>query len=383
MSFPDIDAARRTDASFRNRTQEGHHKCYSKMEDLGIDMIISFPVSDLLHLIDSGVVKNSMIRWICGAKGYKNKWPKSRVDAVSDILIALNEQMPTDIHRSIRGLHVLKYWKGLEFKTFLLYIGMVVLRYDLIPREYNHFLKLVCAITICSCSAYKKYIPVAKDMLNAYIKEYINIYGVEYIGSNVHNLTHITEDMENLNVTDLNELSTYKFENCLRMIGLNIRTGSFPLAQIARRLIEASSQSSKFQPNKFNFFPVLEYEIKNAASNRFSKITVRPNLILSNRKFGDKWFLTEDEDIVKMKYVIKTDEKIQVCGIKIKQKGPFFSKDDGGPLNSTKLHIYISDGETEDTECMFELAQIKAKFVCLSYNFDFVFIPLLHTLNFT
>lgn len=218
-------------------------------------------------------------------------------------------------------------------------------------------------------------------MLNAYIKEYINIYGVESIGSNVHNLTHITEDMENLNVTDLNELSTYKYENCLRMIGLNIRTGSFPLAQIARRMIEASSLSSKFEPNEFKFVPVLEYKIQN--TNRFSKITVRPNLQLSNRKFGDKWFLTEDEDIVKMKYVIKTDEKIQVCGIKIKQKGPFFSKEDGAPLNSTKLHIYISDGETEDAECMFELAQIKAKFVCLSFNFDFVFIPLLHTLNFT
>lgn len=375
MSFPDINATRRTDASFRNRTQEGHHKCYSKMEDLDIDMTISFPVSDLLHLIDSGVVKNSMIRWICGAKGYKNKWPKSRVDAVSDILIALNEQMPSDIHRSIRGLNVLKYWKGLEFKTFSLYIGMVVLRYDLIPREYNHFLKLVCAITICSCSAYKKYIPVAKDMLNAYIKEYIDIYGEESIGSNVHNLTHITEDMENLNVTDLNELSTYKYENCLR---LNIRTGSLPLAQIARRIIEASSQNPKFVPNGFDFVPVLEYKIRN--SNHFSKITVRPNLQLSNRKFGDKWFLTEDEDIVKMKYVIKTNEKIQVCGIKIKQKGAFFSKEDGAPLNSTKLHIYISDGKTEDTECMFELPQIKAKFVCLSFNFDFVFIPLLHTI---
>lgn len=47
----------RTDARFRNRYQPKHHAEYSAMEKLPIDMILAFPTSDSLHLIDLGIVK--------------------------------------------------------------------------------------------------------------------------------------------------------------------------------------------------------------------------------------------------------------------------------------------------------------------------------------
>lgn len=43
MSFAEITAERRTDTMFRARAQREHHKTYSLMEDLHIDMIIQFP----------------------------------------------------------------------------------------------------------------------------------------------------------------------------------------------------------------------------------------------------------------------------------------------------------------------------------------------------
>lgn len=65
MSFPRIaitDDERlkelRTDSNFRNRLQpEHHHKIRSILEEIPIDMIKAFPVSDSLHLFDLGITK--------------------------------------------------------------------------------------------------------------------------------------------------------------------------------------------------------------------------------------------------------------------------------------------------------------------------------------
>lgn len=57
MSFPRYDDVLRTDTMFRNRSQPQHHKTYSLLETLEINMIDDFPTSDTLHLIELGVTK--------------------------------------------------------------------------------------------------------------------------------------------------------------------------------------------------------------------------------------------------------------------------------------------------------------------------------------
>lgn len=64
VSFPRIAASDRerekelrTDDGFRNRFQQQHHKEYSILEQLPIDMIRDFPVSDSLHLLDLGIMR--------------------------------------------------------------------------------------------------------------------------------------------------------------------------------------------------------------------------------------------------------------------------------------------------------------------------------------
>jgi len=57
ISFPCIDMPRRTDETFRNKTDSDHHKIDISLEKLPIDMIKSIPVSDSLHLLDLGIIK--------------------------------------------------------------------------------------------------------------------------------------------------------------------------------------------------------------------------------------------------------------------------------------------------------------------------------------
>lgn len=47
----------RSDETFRNRYQPNHHKERSILEDLPIDMVKAFPISDSLHLFDLGITK--------------------------------------------------------------------------------------------------------------------------------------------------------------------------------------------------------------------------------------------------------------------------------------------------------------------------------------
>ncbi|XP_031625627.1 uncharacterized protein LOC116342258 [Contarinia nasturtii] len=137
MSFPKCDGIRRTDEMFRNRIQPQHHKDKSLMEKLNIDMVSQFPTSDPLHLLELGVMKKLLVCWVYGAKGYRCKWSKQKTNDVSKLLEKFNKQMPNDIHRAIRKLDSLKYWKGVEFRTVLLYVGMVAFKEALSIEEYD------------------------------------------------------------------------------------------------------------------------------------------------------------------------------------------------------------------------------------------------------
>lgn len=128
MSFPNLNANRRTNESFRERTQPSHHKERSPFEELPIDMISSFPVSDPLHLLELGVMRKCLYRWIFGYKKYNRKWSKALIGLTSRLLSKCQKEMPKDIHRAVRTLDSLRHWKGLEYRTFLLYIGCIVLK---------------------------------------------------------------------------------------------------------------------------------------------------------------------------------------------------------------------------------------------------------------
>lgn len=319
-------------------------------------------------------------------KNYPRKWNKQTISSISGFLVNCNAFLPTDIHRAMRSLDVLSYWKGVEFRTMLHYVGMVALRSALPADEYEHFLTLFCAVTFCSCEVYKPFMPMAKKMFNQYVKEYSRLYGIDSVGSNVHNLTHVTDDLEQNNIANLNKISTYKFENTLRLLGMKLQTCNRPLEQISRRLMEISNLnmnsigSQDFEEEEF--LPFVEYELLSQNSNyeMYSKINIMPDIFLSNRKFGDQWFLTTS-DVVKMSHAVRFENTFQICGHSLIDKRDFFTK----PLNSSKLNIFMSNRELHNDLVMYDIRLIKAKLICLPSKTriaeHYVLIPLLHTLE--
>lgn len=380
MSFPNINAERRTDQMFRDRSNPAHHKENSLIERLPINMISTFRVSDTLHLFHLGVMKRCLQRWTGKTKNYDKKWNKQQIADTSCFLLSCNENMPSDIHRAIRDLDSLAHWKGVEFRSMLHYVGMVALKPVLGEEEYEHFLLLCCAVTICCCESYKGYISIASAMFDKYVHDYGNLYGSGRIGSNVHNLSHVTEEMIEHNIGNLEHFSTYKYENCLRLLGMRLQSCRRPLEQISRRLIENSIINDQvIHYTEDNFSPSVEYELpsNNSGYRFFSKINIAPGVFLSCRKKGDQWFLTRSGDIVKMINAIKFQNTLKICGFPLIDKGPFFEK----PLKSDRLNIYMSDGKLNNELDTYDVTTIAAKMISLNFASNLIFIPILHTLE--
>uniref|UniRef100_A0A1B0EYU1 Uncharacterized protein n=1 Tax=Phlebotomus papatasi TaxID=29031 RepID=A0A1B0EYU1_PHLPP len=246
--FPHTFSEKRNDADFRSKNYSSHIKMESPLQVLPINMVEDFVTSDELHLLHLGEMKKLLLKWRDGK--FKNKVVKWTAQQISNISQEMEKfKLPSECHRSVRGLDYLSVWKGVEFRNFLHYVGIVILK-DIVPESvYEHFLRLFGAVTICSSENYKNLLDIAHQMLCDYVELYKKIYGKDYIISNVHNLVHIVDDVKRFGI--LQTISSYPFENELYKIKNLLRTGHKPLQQVAKRIIE-KSQTQIFKDKQMN-----------------------------------------------------------------------------------------------------------------------------------
>lgn len=316
-----------------------------------------------------------METWMYGTLGYDGKWSKNEQIVISQLLVGINKELPSEVHRSVRSLKDISYWKGTEFRTVLLYVGMVVFKGYLQPEVYNHFLLLCTAVTICSSDEYKAYLPKTREMFEEYIELAMDIYGEHSITSNFHNLIHIPNEVERYG--NLNKISTYEFENCLGKIKSKLKLYKKPLEQIARRLIELSNLKEQTVDFDNSFQPEVKqmYNFPQDSSLiAFKDIIIRPNVLLTNRKLGDRWFLTKEKQIVEMQYAFKQNDELYICGIPIMDKTDFFTQ----PFSSHFINIFKSK-LTKGSPKKIHFSDFKVKLIRLKFLQEFVFIPLLHS----
>lgn len=299
ICFPGTNYSKRTDIEFRTRAIATHHREYSILERLPMNMIDDFIVAEDLHLFHLGLMKKCILMWKDGRSKTVRKWTEVDIRKLNEMLKNINNDMPTDIHRSVRSIDCFNFWKGNELRTFLLYIGAVVLKYVISQAEYKHFMKLFCGVTLCSTDTYlnnnKHGIgKLVRELFDEYVEEFEDLYGTEFISSNVHNLTHVIDDV--LKFGNLTKISAYGFENCLGGLKLRLRNCNKPLEQISRRISELNlnyRESIDSEQMNSNNEPIIKNPIVDnfvAGVQVFSQILFGSNVFLVSRKFADKWF---------------------------------------------------------------------------------------------
>ena len=99
----------------------------SPLLNLGIDFTTQFPW-DSMHLLYLGIMKKLLHIWVEDRSTSKKAKLSARlIDELSQELINLNEFVPSSFARRPRSLIDLDRWKATEYRSFLLYIGPIVI----------------------------------------------------------------------------------------------------------------------------------------------------------------------------------------------------------------------------------------------------------------
>ena len=289
----------RTNESFRNQTDPEHHRGTSVLQRLPLfDMVNGFPL-DYMHLILLGVVKKMLTALTTNIKKvFKVKLPTHVIADITGRLQGCAGWLPVEFQRKTRALEEISRWKAIELRTFLLFVGPIVLKNNVDDKYYIHFLKLHVAIKILLtpvvCQTYNS---LADALINEYAEDCASLYGLSFLSYNVHGMEHVADDA--LRYGHLDRVSTFPFENKLGELKRLLRKPGEPLIQIVHRITEYERKKHTF-PIKKNaatvesskhtngpIFPGLDKDIKPYNTLKFfgSRIsTARPNncVILNN-----------------------------------------------------------------------------------------------------
>lgn len=260
------------------------------------------------------------------------------------------------------------HWKGLEYRTFLLYISIVVLKSALPLDIYEYFLTFFCAVTICSSKQHFKFLDLAEALLGHYVEYYRDHYGEDYMSSNIHNLLHLVDEVRKFG--ELSTFSTYPFESKLYEIKNLLRNGNRPLAQVAKRIAELTYAETG-KPLAVLSGKYLSLNKK--SGNSFLKINFE-NFMLSTET-SDKWFLTKDRRIVEMLCAAVENGQIFIQGKSLQNLQAYFET----PVKSMYLNIYTADELRKNAPWQYSIEDVKCKLVAVKNGHQTVFLPLLHT----
>jgi len=263
-----------------------------------------------MHCVCKGVMKRLFDFWVKGKKTNKNVGKKK--DSISFALFNLTKTVPSEFARLPRSLKDLEYWKATEFREFLLYTGIIVLKSNIKKEQYNHFLILFTSIRIlCSDKMFNTYSDLASKLLIEFVQNYSSIYGSNFVSYNVHSLIHLPFFV-NLH-GPLDNFSALKYKNYLKKLKTSMKCCRFPLAEIQNKILASEGEELKTLVNNNLFILDSFKKDKNRSNFRFTyynKITLKSNnYILCSDNIKDQFIILENEDIVMIKKIYKLNSK--------------------------------------------------------------------------
>uniref|UniRef100_A0A182NMY9 Uncharacterized protein n=1 Tax=Anopheles dirus TaxID=7168 RepID=A0A182NMY9_9DIPT len=296
-------------------------------------------IADRHHLNDLGVTKKLFQDLIKHTFYQFRRWSPQENKSMTNYLI--KTRLPSEIHRRMRNLKNVNFWKGSEFRTFLHYISPVALKDFMLDIPYNHFLLYFCGVTIFSSSAHQHLWLLAKKFLETFVKDFSKYYGRAHLTSNVHNLQHVYGDVAKFG--QLDDFSAYCFENHLQFVKRTVRSGRKVAAQVAGRTQELATIETAANCT------VLKYPQLKA--NGVGLHVTAHFVLLPN--FKDQWFLTTDNGIVKFLDAKRIYSSLPtIIGIQYNSWTELFSVSVDDDLNgteelklsSTDINIYKLSG---------------------------------------
>ncbi|WAR11984.1 hypothetical protein MAR_026164 [Mya arenaria] len=370
MTFPDTNALLRTDVQFNEMANEEHHKGRSPFLDTNLGLVTQFPI-DYMHLVCLWVMKRLLCLWTKGATRLPGPAFTMRV---CHQLVGLSAYMPREFLRK-----ELERWKATEFRTFLLYTGLVVKEFC--PRNYinilgYYLLPYIAFQALFFCQPYREF---ANQLLVSFVSLFRHHYGKDQYVYNMHGLVHLANDVSRFG--ELDGYSCFPFESYLGRLKKPVRKPNYPLQQVIRRLSEKSVEDAKLEPKLPKSGVVKKRHHNGPRLNeyvvygQFEEISL-PKYFLSVQQgnicilVGDKVglvrnILSPSEEATERIFVVQWYSGVLGC---------FYIE----PFHSSDLKVFRVSRLHEDTAAV-SLKDITCKCVLLPYKNDFVVVPPIHS----
>lgn len=198
-----------------------------------LDVVKSVPI-DYMHAVLEGVAKSLMSYWFESQYHGKRFYLKSQVHEIDKMLLRIKPSY--DIPRAPRSIaQNLKYWKASEYRAWLLFYALPILK-SFLPSDYVYHLSLlVSAIHIfLSTGISHECLLKAEQMLQLFYQLVPELYPKELCTMNVHSLIHLTDCVRRWG--PLWSFSCFGFENMNGFLKKHCHATRNVLPQLIRAL---------------------------------------------------------------------------------------------------------------------------------------------------
>ena len=326
-----------------------HNKGPSPLSRCDIKLVTQV-VLDYMHLVLLGIVKKFTLMWFETKKKedvHRIRVDPKKMDKISAHLLSFIETCPHEFGRKPRSIGNYRMYKATEFRTFLLYTGMVALKCHVRLPVYQNFLLLQCAMRIFLSPRYcgdRNYMKHGKLLLKSFVSHYRIVYGIENVVYNVHSLQHLYQDVKRYG--SLDKVSAFPFENHLKSYKVMIRNGTNTLQQVVRRIAEETrfavpDGSSLEDNNHKRYLHEHNFPLPSSLQDGCSDVIGQYKAVhVGNCRFSvfpqDSCIRLPDESVGKVVNVVQMrDGSCQLMYKKYQERKPFFTY----PMNSEAIGI--------------------------------------------
>jgi hypothetical protein len=372
MTYPEINAIKRTDVGFANKIYDEHHlsDVPSPLASLSVGLVSTF-VLDYMHLVCLGVVRRMIVTWLRGP--LSSRLPARRVVELSTALEKLRFYTPSDFSRKPRGFCDIDHWKATELRQFLLFTSPIVLR-DFLPEAlYNHFMLLHVAITcLVSKSMYGSMCNFAEKLLKTFVQHGRKLYGPQFLVYNVHCLIHLADDVRHFGPLD--GISCFPFENHLGKIKRTVRRPANPLQQVVNRLAEQQTSTLESQHTPVHVLKGVVDVSHCTASNSVCYSSLHTQHLILSSRIADSCVMLPDRKVGRIQYFYEENSTVFVAVRLFVHMESFYNY----PLSSEDIGIFCV-GTLNGSTCTVPLTDVVTKCFCMPMERDkFLVVPLHH-----
>lgn len=252
--------------------------------------------------------------------------PSWKINRLSELIVNLKPVFVCEFSRNPRTLVDVARWKATEFRSFLLYIGPIVLDKVLSDQCYKNFKALCIAMTILLTPGLSEFAQYARDLLEYFVKSFEKIYGRYLVSSNIHGLIHLFDDYQRYGPLDL--CTAFPFENYMKVLKTMLRKPDKPSQQIVNRYHEGSNLVIQPTKTKLKTYIILGPHNRGSLVNNITispqySILIKDNFKIKSKIDAESYFCTNNGDIVKLvniAYLKETKEVVLIGKTFIKKK---------------------------------------------------------------